>query len=149
MLGTIAKKLRMLGYDSKYFGTINDDELVLIAKKENRVVITRDHLLAINTTQHDIMTIEIHSKTEREQLVEIANKMGWKKLTLAVPNARCSLCNVTLEKTSKEQIIDKVPPRIAEYVQEFWKCSECSHIYWVGTHIRNLEKLFAEINDQL
>ena len=149
MLGTIAKKLRMLGYDSKYFGTINDDELVLIAKKENRVVITRDHLLAINATQHDIMTIEIHTKTEREQLVEIANKMGWKKLTLAVPNARCSLCNGTLEKTSKEQIIDKVPPRIAEYVQEFWKCNECGHIYWVGTHIRNLEKLFAEINDKL
>ena len=149
MLGTIAKKLRMLGYDSKYYSVIDDDKLILVAKKEGRIVITRDHLLATNTKQHDITTIEIHSGTEKEQLIEIANAMSWKKLDLDASHARCSMCNGMLQKTPKDQIIDIIPPRIAESVSEFWKCVECSHVYWVGTHIRNLEKVFAEINAKL
>ena len=149
MLGIIAKKLRMLGFDTRYHTTIDDDELILIAKKENRTVITRDHLLATNSIQHDINTIEIHTHTEKEQLIEIAKKMSWKKFTLDVLCVRCSLCNGMLEKTPKAEIIDKIPPRIVESVSEFWKCDKCSHIYWVGTHIRNLEKVFAEINDCL
>ena len=149
MLGTIAKKLRMLGYDTRYDSTIDDDRLVLIAKKENRVVITRDHLLATNAKQHDITTVEIHSDAEKEQLIEVAVAMSWKKFELDTSHARCSLCNSVLQKTPKDQIIGTIPPRIAESVLEFWKCVECSHVYLVGTHIRNLEKLFAEINDKL
>ena len=149
MLGTIAKKLRMLGFDTMYYTVIHDDDLILIAKKENRTMITRDHLLATNAMQHDIKTIEILTHTEKEQLIEIANQMSWKKFALDVSCARCSLCNGVLEKIPKAEIIDKIPPRIAESVLEFWKCSQCSHIYWVGTHIRNLEKVFAEINDCL
>ncbi len=45
MLGNIAKKLRLLGYDSEYSSNINDDELILNAKKENRIIITKDELL--------------------------------------------------------------------------------------------------------
>lgn len=149
MLGTIAKKLRMLGFDSRYYSTIDDDNLVLIAKKENLTIITKDHALAVNATQHDIPTIQIHTHTEKEQLMEIAKAIGWKRFSLDASSARCSLCNGMLESVPKQDIIDKIPPRIAESVQEFWKCNECGHIYWVGTHIRNLEKLFAEINDRL
>ena len=32
MLGNLAKKLRILGYDSKYFSSIEDDKLITIAK---------------------------------------------------------------------------------------------------------------------
>jgi len=149
MLGTIAKKLRMLGFDSKYHSTIDDDRVILIAKKENRIIITKDHALAVNAIQHDITTIQVHTHTEKEQLIEIANAMNWKRFSLDVSNARCSLCNGVLESVPKQNIMDKILPRIAESVQEFWKCNECGHIYWVGTHIRNLEKLFAEINDKL
>ncbi|MBI5697843.1 MAG: Mut7-C RNAse domain-containing protein [Thaumarchaeota archaeon] len=149
MLGTTAKKLRMLGFDSMYHSTIDDDRVILIAKKENRIIITKDHALAVNSIQHDITTIQIHTHTEKEQLIEIANAMNWKRFSLDVSNARCSLCNGVLESVPKQSIMDKILPRIAESVQEFWKCNECGHIYWAGTHIRNLEKLFAEINDKL
>lgn len=144
MLGTIAKKLRMFGFDCRYYSTIDDDGIVLMAKKEALVIITKDARLATNAVQHDIMTIQIHTSTEKEQLVEIAHKISCKKFTLAY--SRCSLCNGTLEETPKYTIIEKIPPKISESVEKFWKCKECGHIYWVGTHIRNMEKLVAEIN---
>ena len=147
MLGTIAKKLRMLGFDAHYYNTINDDHLITSAKKENRIIITKDHTLAAKATNQRIPTIQILAITEKEQLIEIANKMSWKKLTL--DNPRCSVCNGMLQKASKQGIIGMIPPKIAESVQEFWQCDKCSHIYWVGTHIRNLERLIAEINDTL
>ena len=39
MLGNIAKKLRLLGYDSKYNAEINDNDLLNMAKIENRIIV--------------------------------------------------------------------------------------------------------------
>jgi uncharacterized protein with PIN domain len=149
MLGTIAKKMRILGFDSRYSATIDDDDLVLLAKKENRVIVTRDHQVADNAKKHDILTVDITMHTEKEQLIEIAHKIGIKKYEFDSGNARCPICNGILHGVEKQQIIDKIPPKIAQNVKEFWVCESCKHIYWEGTHIRNLEKLIAEINDQL
>lgn len=91
MLGTIAKKLRMLGFDTHYYNTINDDDLITSAKKENRIIITKDYILVAKAANQDIPTIQIFTITEKEQLVEITRKMSWKKLTL--DNPRCSICN--------------------------------------------------------
>jgi uncharacterized protein with PIN domain len=147
MLGTIAKKLRMLGFDTHYYNTINDDDLIMSAKKEDRIIITKDQMLAIKASNQNISTIQVLTHTEKEQLIEIAHKMSWKKLRL--DNPRCSLCNGVLQKVPKQEIIEKIPPMVADSVQEFWQCDKCSHVYWVGTHIRNLERLIAEINDSI
>ena len=45
MLGNLAKKLRVLGYDSAYFSSIEDEKLVTIAKNEKRIILTKDELL--------------------------------------------------------------------------------------------------------
>jgi len=45
MLGNLAKKLRILGYDSKYFSSIEDDKLIVIAKNEKRIILTKDERL--------------------------------------------------------------------------------------------------------
>ena len=92
MLGTIAKKLRMLGFDCKYDSAIDDDYLILDAKKEGRIIITKDTRLAINAIQSDVMAIKLKTKTEKEQIVEIARKIGWKKFDLHY--CRCSLCKI-------------------------------------------------------
>jgi uncharacterized protein with PIN domain len=147
MLGTIAKKLRIFGFDCLYYDTIPDDDLVLVAKRQNRIILTKDAKLATNAIQHDIITIKLESSTEKEQLVEIAHKIDWKKFELSY--SRCSLCNGMLGKIEKDVILDKIPPKIAESIQEFWQCKQCYHIYWVGIHIRNLEKLAAEINARI
>jgi len=76
MLGTIAKKMRILGFDSKYLATIDDEDLILLAKKENRTIITKDSQVVNNAKKHDILTVDITTYTEKEQLIEIAKKTG-------------------------------------------------------------------------
>ncbi|MCD6106529.1 MAG: hypothetical protein J7J79_04145, partial [Thermoplasmata archaeon] len=38
MLGTLAKWLRILGYDVLYFRQIRDEDLILTARKEGRIL---------------------------------------------------------------------------------------------------------------
>jgi uncharacterized protein with PIN domain len=45
MLGNLAKKLRILGYDSMYFPSIEDAKLILIAKNKKRIILTKDEQL--------------------------------------------------------------------------------------------------------
>jgi hypothetical protein len=149
MLGTVAKKLRILGFDCKYSATINDEDLILIAKKENRAIITRDHQLAINAKKHDVLTVELSVRAEKDQLIQIAEDLVLGKYEFNADNARCSMCNGDLHEVEKGQVMDKIPQKTAQNTERFWVCDNCKHIYWEGTHIRNLEKLIAEINEKI
>ncbi len=71
MLGNIAKKLRLLGYDSEYSSNINDDELILNAKKENRIIITKDELLSHKARKKNVPVIQITADKETDQLTQI------------------------------------------------------------------------------
>ena len=41
MLGTLAKWLRILGYDTEYDACLNDNKLVRLARGEGRILLTR------------------------------------------------------------------------------------------------------------
>ena len=45
-LGKLAKYLRLLGIDTLYFPHIEDDELLRIAKDEDRTILTKDRSLS-------------------------------------------------------------------------------------------------------
>jgi len=46
MLGTLARRLRWLGYDAEYRSDLPDDEMIRIAKEQGRLLVTRDRELA-------------------------------------------------------------------------------------------------------
>lgn len=149
MLGTVAKKLRMLGFDCSYSSDIEDEDLLVAARREGRIIITKDTQLANKAKKHDIHSVEIVSPTEKEQLIEIAKKLSIKRYQFGASEARCPSCNGILRSIQKTLIVERIPPKISQNVDEFWICQGCNHIYWEGTHIRNLEKLIAEINEHL
>jgi hypothetical protein len=149
MLGTLAKKLRILGFDCSYSATIDDEDILAAAKRQGRVIITKDHQLAVNAAKHDILVVELSVNAEKAQMAEVAEKLGLGKYMFNAGAARCSMCNGNLHEIEKERIIDKIPLKTAQNTEIFWICGDCSHIYWVGTHIRNLERFIAEINEKL
>ena len=62
MLGTLATWLRLFGFDTFYANAeMDDDELLKIAEKENRVLITRDKELIIRAKKKNIKVIESKS----------------------------------------------------------------------------------------
>ncbi|RLE67896.1 MAG: hypothetical protein DRJ45_08755, partial [Thermoprotei archaeon] len=58
MLGTLAKWLRILGYDVYFANNLEDDEDILKrAEEEERVIITRDKYLVMRAKRRRIKVI--------------------------------------------------------------------------------------------
>lgn len=149
MLGKIAKKLRLLGYDSLYSSNIEDEELLRIAKEENRILITKDLLLSEKAKKQQIATIQITKDDEIDQFLQIVEMADLEECTINGSSSRCPVCNGELKVTEKNSVFGKIPAGVFEKMNKFWMCIKCGKIYWEGTHIKNLQKFTRELNDRL
>jgi uncharacterized protein with PIN domain len=149
MLGKLAKKLRLLGYDSLYSSSMDDDKILQIAKNENRILITKDVPLILKAKKRKIWNVQITSDDEIEQFLQINKKESLGKCTVSGGNSRCPRCNGELEHTEKNDVSDKLPVGVLEIMNDFWKCTKCEKIYWEGTHIKNLQQFAMKLNEKL
>lgn len=149
MLGNIAKKLRLLGYDSYYSSNVSDDEIIFKAKKEGRILITKDEQLAKSAERSKIPIIQIDKNDEVNQLVQIFQNQDLSKFVIDTNTARCTLCNGQLYSINKDKILSKVPKGVIENTENFLECDTCNKIYWKGTHIDRLQKFVVELNEKL
>jgi len=144
MLGTLAKWLRILGFDTKYSKDFEDEEILKIAEEENRVVLTRDKLLANKAKK----AVYINERSLDEQIKKVLNEL---KINVDEGKilTRCILCNVKVEKIEKEKVKGKVPSHVFENHDEFWICPNCQRIYWAGTHWQNMEEKIKKISNNM
>lgn len=147
MLGNVAKKLRLFGFDTKYFSTITDSDILLLLKNEDRILITKDLELSKKALKQHIMVVFLKGHSEYEQFLEIKKQLG---LTFCINlnNTRCSLCNGDLSNISKLNIQNHIPAKVIEFTNDFWWCNSCNKVYWEGTHIINLQNFVKRINEQ-
>jgi uncharacterized protein with PIN domain len=149
MLGNLAKKLRILGYDSKYFSSIEDDKLILIAKNEKRIIITKDEQLTKNAEKQEIGFVLIRGSDELEQIMQINTKINLGTFVIDTNNSRCVVCNGNLQSVEKYRIIGKIPEGILEREKKFWMCDSCKKIYWEGTHFEKLQEFVMKLNHRM
>ena len=144
MLGSLARWLRLLGFDTYYADSeIDDTSLLEIAKKQKRVIITRDKELLIRAKKHKIQLIEINSINLDEQLKTLLKD---KEINEKKVLTRCSLCNTLVVEINKEDVKNRVPEKVFLNNELFWYCSKCDKIYWRGSHydkIINKMKIFS------
>lgn len=141
MLGTLAKWLRIYGYDTFYANSeMDDSKLLEISKNENRVLITRDKNLIQIAQKEKIKTIEIRTTDLDEQIKIVISNFKIDKTKIL---SRCILCNVEVEEIKKIDVKGKVPERIYNFNKKFWICIKCNKIYWQGSHYK---KMFEKIN---
>ena len=127
MLGTLAKWLRFMGYDTAYPGPLDDTQLLALARQEDRVLLTRDKELASRSPQ----ALRVRSDDLEEQIREVASALG---LRILDPLSRCSLCNAVLVSIAPEAVQDIIPEGVRARHQEFWQCPSCHKVYWQGSH---------------
>ena len=128
MLGTLARWLRLLGFDVLYPGPISDKEIRAIAAKEDRTILTRDKELS----QTDkVPALYVESDDLQEQLLFTVSEL---KLKVKDPMSRCSLCNSPIEEVKKSEVKGKVPDGVFGRQKKFWFCPECNKYYWQGSH---------------
>jgi len=145
MLGNIAKKLRILGFDSEYVSDIDDSKLIEKAKNENRTIISRDRNLIDRTKKNEISSVYITTENEIEQFREILETTHLQIDEISGDSARCTKCNSPTSQINKLEIENKIPQGVLEYHDTFWKCDGCDQIYWEGTHIKNLQEFVHKI----
>jgi uncharacterized protein with PIN domain len=142
MLGTLAKWLRLLGYDTAYDNAAADPELARRARAEGRVLLTRDRELA---GRRGLRTLLIRSETLQEQVREVQDALG------PPPDpalSRCAVCNAALETVSPDAVADRVPPYVLRTQTEFRRCPGCGRVYWPGTHVDEMRDRMDELADE-
>ena len=145
MLGKLARYLRMAGNDVFYMNNIDDDEILRIAKAQDRIILTRDNLMLQRKECKNkiINSLLIKDDDILVQLKQVKNDLS---INLAPLLSRCLECNALLEKVKKSEIEDKVPPYVLKTQENFLYCAGCSKYYWRGTHYDNICRTFKSID---
>ncbi len=149
MLGNLARKMRLLGYDSRYESSIEDSDLIKMAEKQRRIIITKDENLTKNAEKIGLVTVLIRGNDEIEQIIQIATKISLSNFAINSNSSRCVDCNGKLETIDKIRIMNKVPSGIYERQDNFWICRDCKKIYWEGTHFKKLQEFADKLNHRL
>lgn len=143
MLGKLTRWLRMLGQDVKYSNQFEDAELIALAEKEQRILLTRDLELYKRATSRGVNAFYVEGLTEAEKLAELAERFGV-PLTIDLKRSRCPRCNAKIRLTPKERLVGRVEKNTYTYYDEFWACSKCGSIYWQGAHWEGIRVTLEE-----
>jgi uncharacterized protein with PIN domain len=141
MLGKLAKWLRILGFDAVFFPAIADDELLHLALKEGRVLLTRDTALLERARAID--TLFITNDDWRLQLQQVLD--GKNLRSRCRPYSRCLECNVGLKPISKARARNLVTPFVYETAEDFSLCPECGRVFWKGSHHEDMQRMIEQI----
>ena len=137
MLGRLARWLRVIGQDVIYGPHLSGYGLIRAARREGRLILTRDRALAKKNPPDYLL---IQSDRFREQLLQVVQACRLDPLKEAF--TRCVECNSLLEPIAKAAVEGKVPPYVFSTQQKFSLCPICRRIFWPATHQqRMLEEL--------
>ena len=136
MLGTLAKWFRILGFDTFYANAeMSDEDLLNIAKGENRTIFTRDKELIIRGKKKNLNVIAIETTDLDLQLNQVLKHVNINENSVL---SRCTLCNTLLDTIEKNKVQGKVPSKVFEINEKFWFCSKCNKFYWMGSHYNEM-----------
>jgi len=133
MLGKLTRWLRILGHNVKYSNKLDDSQLITTAKKERRILLTRDVELYQQATAKGVDAFYIDGRTEAEKLAKLTQRFNI-KLEVDLTVSRCPKCNTRVKSLPKEKAADKVEKTTFSHYNEFWQCPKCGQIYWQGAH---------------
>ncbi len=141
MLGSLARWLRLLGYDAAYRADIPDADLVRQAVSEDRILLTRDRALPEEWRVSGIHLVE--AQDTMAQLREIDRRFGLRQDARIF--TRCSRCNEGLTEVSRAEARGHVPPHPFAEHELFLRCQRCQRHYWHGGHAQRIEQRLDEV----
>ena len=142
MLGSLARWLRMLGYDTVYAKGWHDARVLEVAAAEGRVLVTRDHGLYRRALRRGVEASYV-GEDLAEALALLSLRYGI-RLEVDPSASRCPLCNAPLKEVGREEVRGRVPPRVYERYDRFWVCTGCGQVYWMGGHWRGIRETLLE-----
>jgi uncharacterized protein with PIN domain len=148
MFGGLARKLRILGIDSYYASDLRDEDVIQIGLEQNRTIITADRELFSRTVNKKVPAVLLTSSDDLHNAAMIL-KYHHKEIKFDPSSARCSKCNGILINVSKEMIREKIKEGVYNNYEVFFECKGCSKVYWIGTHITEIQSWIDKLNETL
>lgn len=133
-LGRLARYLRLAGFDTLYDNSYRDAEIVDIARRDDRIVLTCD----VGLLKHRavIRGYWLRSTSPRRQLTEVVDRFELRPRF--TPFSRCLMCNGLVRAADPGEVRNRVVPRILRAFDRFSVCDGCGRVYWRGSHYDRL-----------
>ncbi|MFJ8051489.1 Mut7-C RNAse domain-containing protein [Streptomyces luteogriseus] len=138
-LGTLARRLRLLGVDTAYESTdIGDPALAARSAAEQRVMLSRDRGLL---RRRELWAgAFVYSTRPEEQLRDVLERFRPELL----PWTRCTACNGVLRTATKDEVADQLKNGTHATYDVFAQCTACGRAYWRGAHHEQLEAIVEQ-----
>lgn len=135
-LGTLARRLRLLGVDTAYESTdIGDPALAALSAAERRVMLSRDRGLL---HRRELWSgAYVYSTRPEDQLRDVLDRFRPELR----PWTRCTACNGLLRSATKEEVADQLHGGTHRSYDVFAQCRDCGRAYWKGAHHEQLEAI--------
>ncbi|MFF7308678.1 Mut7-C RNAse domain-containing protein [Streptomyces sp. NPDC008137] len=135
-LGTLARRLRLLGVDAAYESTdIGDQALAALSAAEQRVMLSRDRGLL---RRRELWAgAFVYSTRPEEQLRDVLDRFRPELR----PWTRCTACNGVLREATKDEVADQLKQGTHATYDVFAQCTACGRAYWRGAHHEQLEAI--------
>jgi uncharacterized protein with PIN domain len=132
-LGTLARRLRLVGIDTAYANDLDDDALIERANAGGRVLLTQDRGLLRRRALW--LGAYVRGARPDDQLRDVLDRFA----PPLAPWTRCAACNGPLAQARKADVEPLLQPGTLRTYQAFSRCAACGRVYWRGAHSRRLE----------
>jgi uncharacterized protein len=136
-LGTLARRLRLVGVDAAYANDAADDALIEQANAGRRVLLTQDRGLL--RRRRLWLGAYVRGAGPQEQFADVLGRFA----PPLAPWTRCPACNGLLRPAAKQDVEPRLMPGTRRTYQDFAQCDDCGQLYWRGAHARRLEAIVA------
>ncbi len=132
-LGTVARRLRLIGVDTAYHRDADDDDLIEEANASGRVLLTQDRGLLRRRTLW--LGAYVRGGDPDAQLADVLDRFAPE----LAPWTRCTSCNGSLVQARKADVESQLQPGTRRTYEAFARCQSCGRVYWRGAHSKRLE----------
>ncbi len=140
-LGSLARFLRMLGFDTFYEHTCTPETLVAVSVSEGRVLLSRSRSLVRDPRVSHSLFVE--SPDPRTQLIGV---MRHHHLTSSIhPFTRCIECNSPVVPIDRQAVLSRLPDSVRSRDLDFRMCRRCDRIYWDGSHVAHMRTFIDRV----
>jgi uncharacterized protein len=145
-VGKLARRLRLLGFDTLFFKGEDDGRMVEIARTDHRIIVTRDTRVLERKpiVRGQVKAILVTSDEVEIQTQSIVAQLNLKSVMRLF--TLCLECNHFLVRLDREAARERVPAYVWQTQNEYVECPECRRVYWKGTHWSAMRASLIQMN---
>jgi len=128
-LESLARRLRFLGHDVTTLAGARLEEVLAVAEREGRTVLTLSTRRPRRWADVPAITVERGDEAGAVRRLDAAFEPA------GPPFSRCGICGTALERRHGFEAHGEVPGRVLRSAPFLHHCPGCGKWYWEGTHV--------------